>query len=251
MITTDDVTITPSCGNIFADLGLPDADLLLAKAKLGLKISRIIKERKLPQAKAAKLMSLTQPNVSDLLRGRPDGFTLDRLFRCLDALGRNRDRRAPQAQSHRDSDTGTRGIAPVMLPWLASLCQTSFCVKPVEGNTMQDKTRLTPSASEAHKPNSRQQWQAGAAALCFSLVGSVFVLAGCSGPSPAGLPPAAAYLVVLGDQELFPLAGIGLLIILPGLLFSVVKWRSLGGKIGVVIPLVVFAWLAAHHGRTG
>ena len=82
----DDLTITPSCGNVFADLALPDPELLLAKAKMCLKISRLIKERKLTQAKAAKLMGLTQPNVSDLLRGRLDGFTLDRLFRCLDAL---------------------------------------------------------------------------------------------------------------------------------------------------------------------
>lgn len=81
-----DVTVTPSCGNIFADLGLPDPELLLAKAKLSLKLEGIIKERRLTQAQAAKLMGLTQPNVSDLVRGRLDGFTLDRLFRCLEAL---------------------------------------------------------------------------------------------------------------------------------------------------------------------
>ncbi len=78
---------TPSCGNVFADLDLPDPELLLAKAKLCAKISRIVRERKLTQKQAATLMGLTQPNVSDLLRGRLDGFTLDRLFRCLDALG--------------------------------------------------------------------------------------------------------------------------------------------------------------------
>ena len=82
----DDLTITPSCGNVFADLNLPYPEILLAKAKMCLKISRLIRERKLTQAKAANLMGLTQPNVSDLLRGRLDGFTLDRLFRCLDAL---------------------------------------------------------------------------------------------------------------------------------------------------------------------
>ena len=83
----DEPASTPSCGNIFADLDLPDPELLLAKAKLCAKISRIIRERKLTQKQAAKLMGLTQPNVSDLRRGRLDGFTLDRLFRCLDALG--------------------------------------------------------------------------------------------------------------------------------------------------------------------
>lgn len=81
-----DVTVTPSCGNVFADLGLPDPELLLAKAKLSIKIESIIKERRLTQAKAATLMGLTQPNVSDLVRGRLDGLTLDRLFRCLEAL---------------------------------------------------------------------------------------------------------------------------------------------------------------------
>ena len=82
----EEIDCTPSCGNIFADLDLPDPELLLAKAKLSIKIERLIKERSLTQTKAAKLMGLTQPNVSDLLRGRLDGFTLDRLFRCLEAL---------------------------------------------------------------------------------------------------------------------------------------------------------------------
>jgi predicted XRE-type DNA-binding protein len=81
-----DVTITPNCGNVFADLELPDPELLLAKAKLATKIEHLIKERRLTQSNAAKLMGLTQPNVSDLIRGRLDGFSLDRLFRCLDAL---------------------------------------------------------------------------------------------------------------------------------------------------------------------
>ena len=83
----DEMEVTPSCGNIFADLGLPDPELALAKAKLSLSIEHIIKERGLTQAQAAKLMGLTQPNVSDIMRGYLDGFTLDRLFRCLEALG--------------------------------------------------------------------------------------------------------------------------------------------------------------------
>ena len=87
IVEDDELGCTPSCGNVFADLNLPDPELLLAKAKMSIKIERLIKERKLTQAKAAKLMGLTQPNVSDLIRGRLDGFTLDRLFRCLNALG--------------------------------------------------------------------------------------------------------------------------------------------------------------------
>lgn len=84
---TKEIEATPSCGNVFADLDLPDPELLLAKAKLSIKIERLIKERRLTQKQAAKVMGLTPSNVSDLLNGRLDGFTLDRLFRCLDALG--------------------------------------------------------------------------------------------------------------------------------------------------------------------
>ncbi len=83
----EEIGSTPSCGNVFADLDLPDPELLLAKAKLSIKIERLIKERRLTQKQAAKLMGLTSPDVSGLLRGRLDGFTLDHLFRCLDALG--------------------------------------------------------------------------------------------------------------------------------------------------------------------
>lgn len=87
LIDDEEPASTPSCGNVFADLNLPDPELLLAKAKLCAKISKLVRERRLTQAKAAKLMGLTQPNVSEILGGRLDGFTLDRLFRCLDALG--------------------------------------------------------------------------------------------------------------------------------------------------------------------
>ena len=59
----------------------------MAKANLGLKISRIIKEQKLTQARAAKLMGLTQPDVFDLIWGRLDGFTPARLFHYLGSLG--------------------------------------------------------------------------------------------------------------------------------------------------------------------
>ena len=86
-VDEEEITIMPSCGNVFADLNLPDPELLLAKAKLCAKISKIVRERRLTQAKAAKLMGLTQPDVSEILSGRLDVFTLDHLFRCLDALG--------------------------------------------------------------------------------------------------------------------------------------------------------------------
>lgn len=86
---SDDIKITPSSGNIFADLGLPDADHLLAKADLAIEVSRVIEERGLTQAEAGELMGIDQPKVSALVRGRLDGFSMERLYRFLNALGQD------------------------------------------------------------------------------------------------------------------------------------------------------------------
>src|SRR3954454_15712347 len=81
--------IEPSRGNVFADLGLKNPEELLAKAELVQCISDIIAERKFTQAGAAKLLGIDQPKVSALLRGKLEGFSIDRLFRFLNALGRD------------------------------------------------------------------------------------------------------------------------------------------------------------------
>ncbi len=76
-----------SSGNVFADLGLPDADEYMAKSELAVRIFKIIKRRRLTQAAAGKLLGITQPKVSALLNGRLDGFSTERLIRFLNALG--------------------------------------------------------------------------------------------------------------------------------------------------------------------
>ena len=81
--------LSESSGNVFADLGLKNPEELLAKAELVQRIADIIAERKLTQARAAKLLGIDQPKVSALLRGKLDGFSTDRLFRFLNALGRD------------------------------------------------------------------------------------------------------------------------------------------------------------------
>lgn len=81
------VAIEPSSGNVFADLGLKNPDELLAKAELVQRICDIIAQRKLTQLRAAKLLGIDQPKVSALMRGKLDGFSTDRLFRFLNALG--------------------------------------------------------------------------------------------------------------------------------------------------------------------
>jgi predicted XRE-type DNA-binding protein len=74
-------------GNVFADLAIPNPDLALAKAVLVGRIRNLIAERELTQAKAAKLLGIDQPKVSALVRGRVEGYSIDRLFRFLNALG--------------------------------------------------------------------------------------------------------------------------------------------------------------------
>lgn len=76
-------------GNVFADLQLPNPELALAKAELVQRIQRILDQRRLTQSQAAKLLGLDQPKVSALVRGRVEGYSLDRMFRFLNALGQD------------------------------------------------------------------------------------------------------------------------------------------------------------------
>jgi predicted XRE-type DNA-binding protein len=84
-----EVDYVVSSGNVFADLGLPNPEEALAKAELANKISMLIQDRKLTQAKAAKLLGIDQPKVSMLLRGRLTGFSIERLMRFLILLGQD------------------------------------------------------------------------------------------------------------------------------------------------------------------
>ena len=77
----------PSSGNVFADLGLAEADEHLIKAGLVVKIDRTIRQRRLTQAAAAELMGIDQPKVSAMLAGQFRGYSVERLMRFLVALG--------------------------------------------------------------------------------------------------------------------------------------------------------------------
>ena len=79
--------IEKSSGNVYEDLGFPDASIELAKAELARQIVAIISERNLKQVEAAKILGIDQPKVSALVRGRLSGFSLERLFKFLNALG--------------------------------------------------------------------------------------------------------------------------------------------------------------------
>ena len=80
------IKIHETSGNVFADLGLKDSEDLFARSGLVHRIAQIIEKRKLTQIQAAALLDIDQPKISNLLRGRLDGFSTERLFRFLNAL---------------------------------------------------------------------------------------------------------------------------------------------------------------------
>ena len=77
----------PSSGNVFADIGMPDASEHILKAGLVARIERTIRQRELTQAAAAELMNIDQPKVSAMLAGQFRGYSVERLMRFLVALG--------------------------------------------------------------------------------------------------------------------------------------------------------------------
>ena len=83
------ITHEKSSGNVFADIGLPNAEDHFVKAKLVMKIDLLMRERKLKQVAAAALLGVKQPDVSKMLRGDFRQFSVERLMRFLVALGQD------------------------------------------------------------------------------------------------------------------------------------------------------------------
>jgi predicted XRE-type DNA-binding protein len=78
--------ITRGTGNIFADLGFPDAAERQARLRLAYVVNHVLEARKLSQADAAKVLGLTQPGMSSLHHFRLAGFSIERLMNLLTAL---------------------------------------------------------------------------------------------------------------------------------------------------------------------
>jgi len=81
--------VTPSTGNVFRDLGFSkeESEHLLVRADLLIHVQKAIASKGLKQAEAAKSLHVTQPRISDLLRGRIDLFSTDMLIDMLAKLG--------------------------------------------------------------------------------------------------------------------------------------------------------------------
>jgi len=82
-------SVTEGSGNVFADLGLPNAEQELTKARLTMQIYRIILQRDLTQTAAAKVLGIKQPHVSLLMRNRSGSFSVGRLIDFLNLLGQD------------------------------------------------------------------------------------------------------------------------------------------------------------------
>ena len=83
----DGVEVQQSSGNVFADLGLPDAEKLKIKTGLVIEIRKAMRSLGLTQLEAAKRMGITQPKVSDMMRGDFTNLSERKLMDCLTRLG--------------------------------------------------------------------------------------------------------------------------------------------------------------------
>lgn len=82
----DAVDIEHGTGNVFADLGLPDAADRQTKTRLALAVNDLVSNRQLRQAETARLLGIPQPRVSALVNYRLDGFSVERLMSFLTKL---------------------------------------------------------------------------------------------------------------------------------------------------------------------
>lgn len=84
-----DETVTRGSGNVFADIGLDQPEEILAKARIVETIADLLGREKMSQQEAGKLVRLTQPQISRLMRGDTREFSYERLMRVLTALGQD------------------------------------------------------------------------------------------------------------------------------------------------------------------
>ena len=85
----DKIEVIKSSGNVFADLGSNNPEELKLKAKIAASVNSIIKHRHITQAQAASVLGVSQPQVSDLKKGKLKHFSVERLFDLLNALDRD------------------------------------------------------------------------------------------------------------------------------------------------------------------
>lgn len=87
--TAEPGEVVRGSGNVFADIGLPDAEDMFLKAQLALLIAKTIKAHGFSQRKAADVTGIPQPDINAIVNGRLVGFSAFRLLKALRALGKS------------------------------------------------------------------------------------------------------------------------------------------------------------------
>ena len=93
--------VDPGSGDVFTDLGYPDAKERRLKVELAVEVNRVLQQRGVTQRRAAKVLGLRQPHVSDLVRFRLNRFSVERLMEFLTLLGKNVEIRITQRPARR------------------------------------------------------------------------------------------------------------------------------------------------------
>ncbi|MHC8357947.1 helix-turn-helix domain-containing protein [Pseudomonas sp. LB3P81] len=83
------IEIEESSGNVYEDLSTPNANEMRVKSQLAAKIGEIIKARHLTQVQASEILGLSQPKLSEMLRGKFRGISEAKMMECLSLLGRD------------------------------------------------------------------------------------------------------------------------------------------------------------------
>lgn len=106
-----DVQVLDSTGNVFADLGLPSSQEDMLKVNIARAITATIRKRDLTQTAAAAIMGVDQAKVSALLRGRLNGFSVERLVIFLVKLGRDVNITISREHSNREGKVSVKAAA--------------------------------------------------------------------------------------------------------------------------------------------
>lgn len=85
---TEEPFFIPSSGNVFADFGLPDADEMLEKAHLALKMKTLLRERGMSETEFGRKLAVDEAEVSNIMRGRIRPIPIEVLQRYVGALQR-------------------------------------------------------------------------------------------------------------------------------------------------------------------
>lgn len=96
-----DIKVEKSSGNVFKDIGMPDPTSELIRAEVALEIFKAMKQKKMTQVNAAKLLGIKQPDVSKLKNGNFSHFSLERLLTFLNKLGKTVELRIASARNRK------------------------------------------------------------------------------------------------------------------------------------------------------